>query len=161
MLKNPGSELSCNLSPVVDCGSVLGDKYAAILGPPNAFIGMVVFTLLLAFGLQRISGGSWTKLVSKLAVIFSIIIFMFSVWFYLISVYVIGKICLFCIFIWAVSMPIGIYGVKDYLENQQNKVSFGKSVSLFLQKHHFTLLVATYAILITLFLLEFNEYYFG
>jgi uncharacterized membrane protein len=161
MLKNPGEELSCNLSPVVDCGSVLGDKYAAVLGPPNAFIGMVVFTLLLAFGLQRISGGSWTKLVTKLVALFSVIIFLFSVWFYLISVYVIGKICLFCIFIWAVSMPIGIYGVKDYLENQKGLGAFTKSISVFLQKHHFTLLVATYAILITLFLLEFKEYYFG
>jgi uncharacterized membrane protein len=161
MLKNPGIELSCNLSPVVDCGSVLGDRYAAVLGPPNAFIGMVVFTLLFAFGLQRISGGNWTKLVAKLAVIFSIIIFLFSVWFYLVSVYLIGKICIFCVFIWAVSMPIGIYGLKDYLENQKEKGRFSKSVSLFLQKHHFTLLVLTYATLITLFLLEFREYYFG
>jgi uncharacterized membrane protein len=161
MLKNPGAELSCNLSPVVDCGSVLGDKYAAIMGPPNAFIGMVVFTLLLAFGLQRISGGVWTKLVAKLAVIFSIIIFLFSIWFYLISVYVISKICIFCIFIWAVSMPIGIYGIKDYLENKKDKGDVGDSISLFLQKHHFTLLVLVYATLVTLFLLKFREYYFG
>jgi uncharacterized membrane protein len=161
MLKNPGAELSCNLSPVVDCGSVLGDKYAAIMGPPNAFIGMVVFTLLFGFGLQRISGGTWTKLVAKLAVIFSIIIFLFSVWFYLISIYAIGKICIFCIFIWTVSMPIGIYGLKDYLENQKDKGSFSKNVSEFLQKHHFTLLVMFYATLIILFLLEFREYYFA
>jgi uncharacterized membrane protein len=161
MLKNPGSELSCNLSPVVDCGSVLGDKYAAIFGPPNAFIGMVVFTLLLAFGLQRISGGSWSKLVAKLAVIFSIIIFIFSVWFYLVSVYVIGKICIFCIFIWTVSMPIGIYGLKDYLENKKRLSGIQLSISKFLNKHHFTILVVIYATLVTLFLLEFKDYYFA
>jgi uncharacterized membrane protein len=163
MLKNPGIDLSCNLSPVVDCGSVLGDRYAAVLGPPNAFIGMVVFTLLLGFGLQRISGGSWTRLVAKLAVIFSIIIFLFSLWFYLVSVYVIGKICIFCVFIWAVSMPIGIYGLKDYLENRANTAGKGIQLTLhnFLNKHHFTLLVTIYATMIALFLLKFREYYFG
>jgi uncharacterized membrane protein len=161
MLKNPGGELSCNLNPVVDCGSVLGDNLAAVFGPPNAFIGMVVFSLLLAFGLQRISGGAWTKLVSKVVVAFSVIIFMFSIWFFAVSLYTIGKVCIFCLFIWAVSMPIGLYGVKDYLENKAKLSASESKIKLFLQKHHFTILVVIYAILVTLFLLRFRDYYFG
>lgn len=161
MLKNPGIELSCNLNPVVDCGSVLGNSQAAVFGPPNAFIGMVVFSLLFAFGLQRISGGSWTSFVSKVAVIFSIIIMSFSIWFFSVSLYSIGKVCIFCVFIWAVSMPIGIYGVKDYLENKKSLSGFQKSISNFLQKHHFTLLVVIYTVLISLYLLRFREYYFA
>jgi len=161
MLKNPGAELSCNLSPVVDCGSVLDDTYAAVLGPPNAFIGMVFFTLLFAFGLQRISGGSWTSLVAKFNLVFSVIIMLFSVWFYAVSIYAIGKICIFCVFIWFVSIPIGIYAIKDYLENKKGLSGFKLSLSKFLNKHHFTLLVMVYATMITLFFLEFKDYYFG
>lgn len=163
MLKNPGQELSCNISPVVECGSVLENNLAAVFGPPNAFIGVVVFSILLAFGLQRLSDGKWNNVVRNLALFFSVVIFLFSVWFFAVSLYVIGKICIFCIFIWAVSMPIGLYGVKDYLENKSKskKKRFEKSLNGFLQKHHFTLLVTIYAILIVLFLLKFKEYYFG
>ena len=161
MLKYPGEELSCNISPVVDCGGVLTDKLAAVFGPPNAFIGMVIFTLLLAFGLQRLTGGSWSSFVQKLSVILSKIIFLFSVWFFWVSLYSLGKICIFCVFIWAVSMPIGIYGVKDYLDNQKKLPKYQEKMRDFLGKHHFTLLVMVYGILITLFLLRFRDYYFG
>jgi uncharacterized membrane protein len=160
MLKFPTDELSCNINPVVDCGGVLGDKLAAVFGPPNAFIGMVIFTLLLAFGIQRLSGGTWSSLVQKMVAVFSKIIFLFSVWFFWVSLYSLGKVCIFCMFIWAASMPIGIYGVKDYLENQKKLPKYQEKMRDFLGKHHFTLLVAIYGLLITLFLLRFREYYF-
>ena len=161
MLKFPGQALSCNISPIVDCGSVLGNSQAAVFGPPNAFIGMVVFTLLFAFGVQRLSGGNWTALVAKIAVIFSKIIMLFSVWFFAVSLYSIGKVCIFCVFIWAVSMPIGIYGVKDYLENKKNLSGYEKRANSFLQKYSFTLLVVIYAVMVTLYLLRFKDYYFA
>lgn len=161
MLKFPGEALSCNLNPVVDCGTVLGNKLSAVFGPPNAFIGMVVFTMLFALGLQRLNGGTWTSLVSKVVVGFSTIIMLFSLWFFWVSLYSIGKVCIFCLFIWTVSMPIGIYGLKDYLENGKNLPNYQIKVRDFLNKYHFTLLVVVYATLITLFFLKFSDYYFG
>jgi uncharacterized membrane protein len=161
MLKNPSAILSCNLSPVVDCSGVLNNKLAAVFGPPNAFIGMVVFSMLLAFGIQRIGGGSWSNLTRKVVVILSKIIMLFSLWFFAVSLYSIGKICIFCVFIWASSMPIGIYGVKDYLGSQAKLPSYQKVAKNFLEKHHLTLLIFIYATLITLFLLKFRGYYFG
>lgn len=161
MLKFPNDALSCNLNPVVDCGAVLGNKLSAVFGPPNAFIGMVVFTMLFALGLHRLTGGTWTSLVSKVVVFFSKIIMLFSLWFFWVSLYSIGKVCIFCLFIWAVSMPIGIYGVKDYLENAKNLPTYQANLRDFLSKHHFNLLIVVYATLITLFFLQFSDYYFG
>jgi hypothetical protein len=122
---------------------------------------MVVFTLLLGFGLQRISGGSWTSFVAKVALFFSVLIFGFSIWFFAVSLYVIGKICIFCLFIWLVSMPIGIYGVKDYLENQKKLGKLTGGINGLLQKNHFTILIVIYAVMVTLYFLKFQEYYFG
>lgn len=161
MLKYPADPLSCNINPVVDCGSVLGDKLAAVFGPPNAFIGIVVFSLLLAFGIQRLSGGSWSSMVQKIVVVLSKLIMVFSIWFFAVSLYSIGKVCVFCLFIWAVSMPIGIYGVKDYLENQKKLPKTYAWTKGFLAKNHLTILVAVYGVLIVLFFLNFKEYYFG
>lgn len=161
MLKFPGETLSCNLNPVVDCGSVLNNRLAAVFGPPNAFIGMVAFSLLLAFGLQRLNGGHWNKIVSKISVSLSLIMFLFSVWFFAVSLYSIGKICIFCIFIWLVSVPIGIYGLKDYCENLEKLSNNQKKVKTFLSRNHFNLLIFVYALMLTLFLLRFRDYYFG
>jgi len=161
MLKNPGGELSCNINPVVDCGSVLGDNLAAVFGPPNAFIGMVVFTMLLAFGLQRLTGGSWSSFVQKLVVVLSKVMFLFSAWFFWVSLYSLGTVCIFCMFIWAVSVPIGIYGVKDYLESQKKLKGLYSKINNFLQKHHFTVLVTIYSVMIILYFLRFQDYYFA
>lgn len=161
MLKYPGQELNCNLSPVVDCGSVLGNKYAALFGPPNAFIGIVVFSILLAFGLQRLQNGKWNSLVRKIAVILSVIIMLFSLWFFWVSLYVIGKICIFCVFIWASSMPIGIYGVKDFLQSMKNPTGIFKWKLDLFEKHSFTILISVYSLMIIMFFLKFQYYYFG
>lgn len=161
MLKFPDQALNCNISPVVDCSGVLNDRLAAVFGPPNAMIGMVVFSILLALGLQRLSGGSWSALVRKVAVSLSVIIMLFSLWFFWVSLYVLGKICIFCVFIWAASMPIGIYGAKDYLEFLKKPVGVLKMKRDILAKYHFTILVGLYAVMIVLFLLKFQDYYFG
>ncbi len=161
MLKFPSKELSCNISPVVDCGGVLGDGLAAVFGPPNALIGVVVFSLLLAFGLQRLQGGKWNSLVRKIAVVFSVIIMLFSLWFFWVSLYVLGKICIFCVFIWASSMPIGIYGAKDYLESMKKPTGIFRWKRDLLEKHSFTILLSVYSLMIILFFLKFQDYYFG
>ena len=161
MLKFPTQDLSCNISPVVECGGVLNDGLAAVFGPPNALIGVVVFSLLLAFGLQRLQGGQWNNIVRKLAVIFSVIIMLFSLWFFWVSLYVIGKICIFCVFIWASSMPIGIYGVKDYLQSIKKPTGIFKSAKELFEKQSFSILVGVYSIMIILFFLKFQDYYFG
>ncbi len=161
MLKYPAQELSCNLSPVVDCGGVLGDKLAAVFGPPNALIGVVVFSLLLAFGLQRLSGGSWTSVVQKVVVGLSTIILLFSLWFFWVSLYVLGKICIFCVFIWAASVPIGIYGAQDFLNTIKKPQGIVKWKRDLLNQHAFTAVLLLYGVMIALFFIKFQDYYFG
>lgn len=163
MLKFPNDPLSCNLNPVVDCGGVLGNKLAAVFGPPNAFIGIVAFSLLLAFGVQRLSGGEWTRPVRYAVVILSKIMLAFSIWFFAVSLYSIGKVCIFCIFIWAASIPIGIFGVKDFYENESRipKLFAGPRKRDFIVKNAFTIVIFTYAAMIILFFLKFSDYYFA
>lgn len=161
MLKYPEQDLSCNLSPVVDCGGVLNDGLAAVFGPPNAMIGMVVFSLLLAFGIQRLSGGEWTEWVRRLVIGFSVIIMLFSLWFFWVSLYTLGKICIFCVFIWAASMPIGVYGAKDFLESREKLTGIMRWKKEFLSKNASAVLLAIYSVMVILFFLRFQDYYFG
>ena len=160
MLRFPADPLNCNLSPVVDCGSVLGDKLSSVFGPPNALIGVVAFSLLLAFGLQRLSGGQWSRLSRKIVLGLSLIMILFSLWFFWVSLFVLGKICLFCIFIWAASIPIGVYGVKDFLDSSYRLSPTLTRIKEFIAVNYLIITVAVYLIMIGLFLLRFQEYYF-
>lgn len=160
MLKYPSDPLSCNLSPVVDCSGVLNNKAAALFGPPNAFIGIVAFSLLLAFGLQRLSGGKWTTVVSRIVLVLSIVMLLFSLWFFAESVYVIGKICIFCVFIWTVSVPIGIYGIKDFFDNEAYMPGLMRTIFGFVSRNYFSFIVYSYAVMIALFFVHFRDYYF-
>ncbi len=161
MLKNPGEPLSCSLNPVIDCGGVLGASQSAIFGPPNTFIGMVVFALLLGLSLQLLSGGTWTRFVQKTVLAFSAIMFVFGGWFFAVSLYELNKICLFCLWIWPASVFIFVYTLKYYLE-QQKKLSGGwKKLSDYLKKNHYVVVFGIFALMLTMFFIQFSDYYFG
>ena len=79
MLKNPGVELSCSLSPVVDCAGVLGNNLAAVLGFPNAFLGMIFFAILATCGLMLLSGGVFKSWFRHFVMAVSIVLILFSI----------------------------------------------------------------------------------
>lgn len=162
MLKNPGIALNCNLNPVVDCGGVLGNKLAAVLGFPNAFLGMIFFAILASSGLMLLSGGTFQKWYRHYVMVVATILMLFSVWFFGVSLYVLGKICIFCVVGWVVSVPIFWYSLIYFLQNCTKK--FGDATQKFtnfITRHHIDIVVVTYAIMIVLYLIRFREYYFG
>ena len=159
MLKNPTAPLNCNISPVIDCGTVLGNKLAALFGFPNAFIGMIVFSMLALAGIAGLSGVVYTKAFKSVVLTLSTILLLFSMWFFGASLYSIGKICIFCAVGWVVSLPIFVYSLTDWLEDK--KSGNYKKFYAWLNSNKMTVLVTWYIILICLFLYRFRDYYFN
>ena len=161
MLKNPGGVLSCNLNPVIDCGTVLSNRWAALFGFPNAFIGIAMFAMLLMAGVLLASGGKPSRFFSHFLTGVSIVLILFSFWFFGMSLYVIGKVCLFCIFIWLASVPIFWYGLLNYWWTMSVKRAWVQRMQRFGEQHHIEILVTVYAVMLLLYLLRFRTYYFG
>lgn len=162
MLKNPGLSLSCNINPIVDCGGVLDNQLAAVLGFPNAFLGMIFFSILAVSGLVLLSGGKFTSWYRHFVMAVSLILILFSVWFFGVSLYVLGKICIFCVVGWIVSVPIFWYGLLYYLQSATGGVKQSiRQFTKFGVKHHIDIVVLTYAVMIALFLMRFKDYYFS
>lgn len=161
MLKNPTVALRCNLSPVVDCSGVLGNKWAALFGFPNAFLGIVMFSILFTAGILLMSGGEFTKKFHKVIMAVSTILILFAVWFFGMSLYVIGKVCLFCIFIWAASVPIYWYGLLYYISLHKKQHGWRIKLLEFAAKNHLFVVCTVYLIMIALYFLRFSDYYFG
>ncbi len=162
MLKNPDAGLSCSLNPIVDCVGVLGNRLAAIFGFPNAFLGMIFFAILATAGMLLFSGGRFVGWFRKFVMAVSTVLILFSVWFYGVSLYSIGKICIFCVFGWIASVPMFWYGLLYYLENSNQKLS--KRSARFLEfgkKHHIDAIVLAYVVMLVLFLFRFRDYYFN
>ena len=157
MLKDPGAALSCNLNPVIDCGSVLSNRWAALFGFPNALIGIVMFTILMTFGLAMLAGVKARDWFWKAFGVVALILILFSVWFFGMSLYVIGKVCLFCIFIWTVSVPIFLYGIDWLVANKHlGEPKFLKA----LRRYHTESVVLIYMLALALYFYRFRTYYF-
>lgn len=154
MLKYPGGALSCNLNPIVDCGTVLGNRWAALFGFPNAFIGMIVFAMLALSGLFMLLGTTPNRAYRNVVMALAAILMGFSVWFFGMSLYVIGKICIFCVVGWIVNIPIFTYTFANWSKAD------GK-LGIFMRKNHINIMVVAYVIMLALYLLKFSGYYFG
>lgn len=159
MLKNPTTPLSCNLNPVIDCGSVLNNHLAALFGFPNAFIGMIVFAMLMLSGLFMLSGTKPNRAYRLIVMVLATVLLGFSVWFFGVSLYVIGKICVFCVVGWLASVPIFVYSLHGWLVDA--KKPWLVRVRNFITKNHLGIIIATYLIMLAMYLLKFQDYYFN
>ena len=161
MLKHPEAPLSCNLNPVIDCTGVLGNRWASLFGFPNAFIGIAVFAMLFMAGVLLVSDGKPSKAFSRLLLGISVILILFALWFFGTSLYVIGKVCIFCLFIWSVSVPIFWYGLLNFWHTLPPKRVWLQKMQTFGERHRLEILLLVYAAMVLLYFIRFRSYYFG
>ena len=106
ILLNPSYVPSCNLNPIISCGSVMITPQASVLGFPNPLLGIVAFTVVLVVGVLAVAKVSipqwfWTVLAAGLlggAV--------FVHWLIYQSLYRIGALCPYCMVVWAMTITL-------------------------------------------------------
>ena len=106
LLKEPLANLSCDVSPLVSCGASLDVWQGNLLGVPNSFIGGMAFAVLLLVGALLVSGGRLPRWMWWGVTAGTVGGIGFVVWFLIVSITVFGKLCPFCMLIWAVTIPI-------------------------------------------------------
>lgn len=161
ILKNPNAILSCNINPVIDCGTVMGHKLAALFGFPNTFIGMVMFSMLFMVGMGMWMGVKLTQKFRNLIMALNLVAILFSFWFFGVSLYVIGKICLFCLAIWPASVVLFWYGLLYWMSEKKRKSSVESKILDFAEKNHLLVVIAVYVVMFLMFLARFRDYYFN
>lgn len=101
LLKNADKVLACDLNSIFNCSNVLGAWQSSIFGFPNSMICMVVFTVFAATGLAGISGSTLTQSFRHGVHALSLFVLGFALWFLWQSMYVIGSLCILCLFCFA------------------------------------------------------------
>lgn len=160
MLKDPAFVPSCNLSPLLSCGSVMITDQASVFGFANSLIGITGFAVVVTIGMGLLAGAKykrWFWLGLQAGTIFGI---AFVHWLMYQSIFVIGKLCPYCMVVWSIMLPIFFYTTLYNLRVSNIKVAGKlKQFSGFVQRHHGDILILWYLLIIGTILVRFWDYW--
>ncbi len=161
LLKNPDYQASCNINPIFSCTSIMKTEQASAFGFPNAFIGLISFTLVLGTGVAMLAGATfkkWYWMLFNLGTLGGVI---FVHWLIHESLYEIGALCLYCMVVWSITMPAFVYTTLWNLRSKNIVPPKAlRPLAAFFDRHHFDMLVVWYVVVIGLILKRF-WYFFG
>lgn len=159
LLENPNAQLICNLNPLLSCGSVILSKQAAAFGFPNPYLGLAAYAVLVTVGMAMLAGATfkrWFWLGLQVGATFGV---LFVHWLFYNSVYVIGKLCLFCMAVWVVTITIFWYTTLQNIDSGVIKVpSKWQKWATFAKNNHFNILVVWFLVLTVLTVSHFWYY---
>jgi uncharacterized membrane protein len=160
VLMDKSYEPSCNINPIISCGSVMKTEQASLLGVPNPVFGLIAFSMLFTFGILLAGGakvGRWIWLGAQVAATAGVV-FMHYLFFQ--GVFRINAICPWCFAVWMVTIPtfwyITLYNFQE--ENISPPPSLTK-LGIFMQKHHGDILFVWYLIIFGILLQHFWYYW--
>lgn len=106
LLRNPSYVPSCNLNPILSCGSVMVTPEASIMGVPNTLLGVVGFTVVIVTGvlaLTKVALPQWYWAGLTAGILGGV---AFVHWLIFQSLYRIGALCPYCVVVWAVTVSL-------------------------------------------------------
>lgn len=160
LLKNPNYEPSCNLSPLLSCGSVMATKQAEAFGFPNPFIGIAGFAIVVTVGMGILAGANykrWFWLGLQAGTLFGV---GFVTWLQYQSIFVIEALCPWCMVVWSVTIPIFLYTlVYNLREGHLRLPQKYKGFTEFMQKNHANILIFWYLAIFLTILIKFWYYW--
>lgn len=106
LLVDPQVNLACDISPFVACGPVMQSPAGALFGFPNPLLGVAGFALAGTTGMVLLAGARLARWYLACFEIGCLLAAVFITWLQTQSLYVIGALCVYCMVVWAVTIPI-------------------------------------------------------
>lgn len=103
---DPTKTFSCDVNAFVSCAGVMASPESAVFGFANSYLGVVGFAGVLLFGSWLVAGRQLPP-VAWIAVQVGVFFGIGSVtWLQYQSIYDIGKLCPYCMVVWAAMIPL-------------------------------------------------------
>jgi uncharacterized membrane protein len=161
ILGNPHYKPSCDLNPVISCGSVMQSKQAAAFGIPNPFIGFAGFPIVATIGVTLLAGARlkrWFWLTLNIGLLFAV---GFVHWLFFESVYRIHSLCPWCMVVWIVTITLFWYITLYNIDKRYIRLpSSWQRTYKVVRRHHFDILMLWF-IIIAAFIIKHFWYYYG
>ncbi|MDY0811340.1 vitamin K epoxide reductase family protein [Kitasatospora purpeofusca] len=109
ILEDPSYIPSCNINPVISCGSVMRTAQAEVFGFPNPLLGLAAFGALAAVGAGLLAGAAyrrWFWLGLQAGTLFGV---GFTHWLIGQALYDIGALCPYCMVVWVTVVALFWY----------------------------------------------------
>ncbi|WP_341925384.1 vitamin K epoxide reductase family protein [Nocardioides psychrotolerans] len=154
LLEDPTFKPSCDLNPVLSCGSVMVTDQASAFGFPNSLLGLVGFSVVVTVGVLLASGArlpSWVLV--GLAGGASLGLALVH-WLAFQSLYRIGALCPWCLVVWSVTIPIAVWSVLVAL-----RTTTRSRVVDALWSVRYLLVLGWYLLVVVLALVRFWDYW--
>ncbi len=125
ILKNPQATLICNINPVFNCTNILDAWQSSVFGFPNSLMRIIFFVSIIILG---IVGWTGRQINTKLRLFmqgFSLFFAGFGFWYLWQSIFVVGSLCIYCMFCYAAVLAIN----WALLRLNQKDIKFNKTLS--------------------------------
>ncbi|OIJ66842.1 vitamin K epoxide reductase family protein [Streptomyces mangrovisoli] len=159
LLRDPGYTPPCNLSPVVNCGSVMSSAEGHVFGFPNMLLGLGAFAVVAVLGMAVLSGARLHRALWLALDAGALLAVLFVHWLIKQSLYDLGKICPYCVVVWTVTIALFWFVTLHLLE--QGIVRAPRGVLVVLRDTQGMLLGAWYGVIVLLVLTRFWTYWSG
>ncbi|MFE7560504.1 vitamin K epoxide reductase family protein [Kitasatospora sp. NPDC057500] len=160
ILEDPSYVPSCNLNPVISCGSVMRTDQAEVFGFPNPLLGLAAFGALAAVGAGLLAGAAyrrWFWLGLQAGTLLGV---GFVHWLIDQALYDIGALCPYCMVVWAAVVPLFWYTTLHNLRSGVIPVGPGlRPVVREAARYHWALPVLWAAVIALLILNRFWSYW--
>ncbi|WP_112470940.1 vitamin K epoxide reductase family protein [Streptomyces triticisoli] len=117
VLKSPGYRPSCDIGPVVGCGSAMAGAQGNLFGFPNMLLGLGAFAVVAALGVAALTGAHLHRLVWLALNAGAPAGVVFVHWLILQSLYVLNRICPYCAVVRVVTIALFWYVTLHNLGN--------------------------------------------
>ncbi|MBI9114388.1 vitamin K epoxide reductase family protein [Sanguibacter suaedae] len=124
-LADPDHVASCSINIFLDCSVAMGSWQGALLGFPNPFIGVAAFPVVVTTGVVVLAGARlprwyWWSLFVGTILALGLVVFLVHT-----SVAVLGKLCPYCMVVWAAVVPLTWYTFVHLVEERMIRVPEG------------------------------------
>lgn len=159
-LKDPSYMPVCNLNPIISCTNVADSPQSHVFGFPNYFLGIAGYAGVATIGAAILAGASFKRRFWQLINGGLLLAIVFLHWLIFETLYRIGALCIFCMIVWVMTIPMFWYTTLYNLREGNIKTP-KKIVHIvsFARRHHGDILLAWFVIIIGLVAKRFWYYW--
>jgi uncharacterized membrane protein len=107
LLAKTGATPSCNINPFFSCGSVMESPQATVFfDAPNQLYGVAGFMLVATIGAAMLAGATMRRWFWVALTLGLFAAYFWLMWMFVQAVFVIGFLCLYCMVVWAIHIPL-------------------------------------------------------
>ena len=152
---------SCDLNPIISCGSVMKSLQSHVFGFTNTYIGLVGFPIVVTVGMAMLAAAQfkrWFWISMQVGLTLGIAL---AYWLLFESMYRIRALCPWCLSVDVALTAIWWYQtLYNFHHGYLRAPTWAKSTGRFIKRHHVDILAFWYVLVVGIILQHF-WYYFG